>query len=311
MPLTRRNFCQAAISAPAIAVFLDALAGTNQRETPPGANYMLRYFINSGTAEQQTEGLIAYCREHHVPEVLVFNDNHWNRGWNLPTLEEARVRVEVLRPVVRRLRKAGLKASINMVTTLGHGDAGRDERGRFSWQFMVGDDGAQCHAIPCPLDPKWKTYIGELYALYASLEPETIYLDDDFRYHNHRSAAWGCFCPLHLEEMSRRARNKLTREELVHQILSTEPQPTAERAEWFKLCGDSILEALCIISNAVKNASPKTHMGLMCSDPNYHAAEGRRWLDLENYPHLPLAQVATTAAADYLALLAPAQEGVC
>ena len=26
-------------------------------------------------------------------------------------------------------------------------------------------------------------------------------------------------------------------------------------------------------------------------------------LDLENYPHLPLSQVATTAAADYLALL--------
>ncbi len=26
-------------------------------------------------------------------------------------------------------------------------------------------------------------------------------------------------------------------------------------------------------------------------------------LDLENYPHLPTAQVATTAAADYLALL--------
>ena len=34
-------------------------------------------------------------------------------------------------------------------------------------------------------------------------------------------------------------------------------------------------------------------------------------LDLENYPHLPLAQVATTAASDYLALLTPAQEGVC
>ena len=26
-------------------------------------------------------------------------------------------------------------------------------------------------------------------------------------------------------------------------------------------------------------------------------------LDLENYPHLPMAQVATTAASDYLALL--------
>jgi transposase len=34
-------------------------------------------------------------------------------------------------------------------------------------------------------------------------------------------------------------------------------------------------------------------------------------LDLENYPHLPVAQVATTAAADYLALLTPAQEAGC
>ena len=29
-------------------------------------------------------------------------------------------------------------------------------------------------------------------------------------------------------------------------------------------------------------------------------------LDLENYPHLPVAQVATTAASDYLALVSPA-----
>jgi transposase len=34
-------------------------------------------------------------------------------------------------------------------------------------------------------------------------------------------------------------------------------------------------------------------------------------LDLENYPHLPVARVATTAAFDYLALLTSAQEGVC
>src|SRR6266853_470852 len=34
-------------------------------------------------------------------------------------------------------------------------------------------------------------------------------------------------------------------------------------------------------------------------------------LDLENYPHLPVAQVATTAAADYLELLTSTQEGGC
>jgi transposase len=34
-------------------------------------------------------------------------------------------------------------------------------------------------------------------------------------------------------------------------------------------------------------------------------------LDLDNYPHLPVAQVATTVSSDYLALLTPVQEGVC
>ena len=34
-------------------------------------------------------------------------------------------------------------------------------------------------------------------------------------------------------------------------------------------------------------------------------------LDLENYPHLPVAQVATTAATDYLELLTSTQEGGC
>jgi hypothetical protein len=34
-------------------------------------------------------------------------------------------------------------------------------------------------------------------------------------------------------------------------------------------------------------------------------------LDLENYPHLPVAQVATTAATDYLELLTSPQEGGC
>jgi hypothetical protein len=241
---------------------------------------MLRYFMRSESASQQTEDLIAFCQENHISHVILFNGNHWDMGWNLPTLEEAKSRVEVLRPVFSRLQAASLRTSINMWTTLGHGDIGRDERHRFSWQFMVGDDGAESRAIPCPIDPQWKAYIGKLYGLFAQLEPEIIYIDDDFRYHNHSPASWGCFCPLHLEEMARRTGKRLSREELVHQIVSTWPQPTEERKCWFDLCGDSILEAARIISDAVKAASPKTHMGLMCSDPNTHAAEGRRWLDM-------------------------------
>jgi len=284
MSVSRRGFCRSVLGVPGtVAFWVDALSDTSPMPASKGApqvNYMLRYFLRSESAFQQTGGLIAFCKENHISHVILFNGNHWDMGWNLPTLEEAKARVEILRPVFSRLRAAGLHTSINMWTTLGHADIGRDERSRFSWHFMVSDDGAQSRAIPCPIDPQWKAYIGQLYGLFAQLEPEIIYIDDDFRYHNHSPVSWGCFCPLHLEEMARRVGKRLSREELVHQILCAWPQPTEERKSWLDLCGDSILEAATIISDAVKAASPRTHMGLMCSDPNTHAAEGRRWLDM-------------------------------
>jgi hypothetical protein len=282
MSVTRRDFCSSVVGVPCtLALWVDAMPGatTVARSAPP-VNYMLRYFIRSESASTQTEGLIAYCKKNRISHVILFNGNHWDMGWNLPTLEEAEARVGILRPLFSRLRAAGLHTSVNMWTTLGHADIDRDERTRFAWQFMVGEDGAQSRAVPCPIDPQWKAHIGRLYGLFAQLEPEIIYLDDDFRYHNHSPVSWGCFCPLHLEEMARRTGRQLTRQELVHQILSAWPQPTEERKAWIDLCGDSILDAAVIISDAVKVASPHTHMGLMCSDPNTHAAEGRRWLDM-------------------------------
>jgi len=281
--MTRRELCRCAFGAPSVALFLK-----DSREGTPGpspavtgrVNYMLRYYIRSETASQQTNALIVYCRQHHIRHLILFSDNHWDMGWNLPTLEEASARVAILKPVVRQLHQAGLHTSLNMMTTIGHGDFGRDERSRFSWQFMVGDDGAESHTAPCPLDPTWRDYIAKLYSLYAALEPEILYIDDDFRYHNHQPFAWGCFCPLHLRKMARRTGRNLGREELLDRILTARSQPSEEREQWLKLCGDSILEAARTISESVKKASPQTCMGLMCGVPDVHAAEGWRWDDM-------------------------------
>ena len=281
MSPTRRAFCLSTLLAPAMGLFVEEpgrSAGREPRGRSSRVNYMLRYYIRSETAAQQTEGLISNCRENHIPHVILFSGNHWDMGWNMPKIDEAKARVNILRPVVEQLRSAGLQVSINMWSTLGHGDIGRDERGRFSWQFMVGDDGTESHAIPCPIDPEWKRHVSQLYGLFAELEPAIIYIDDDFRLHNHLPVAWGCFCPLHLAEFARRTGRNLSRQELVQRVLTAEPQPTRERVEWLRLSGDTMLDAARIISDSVKQTSPGTRMGLMCSDPNVHAAEGRPWL---------------------------------
>jgi hypothetical protein len=274
--LSRRQFLGSSIALP-----LASGAPADARLEEPGAEYLLRYFIRSNTAERQTRDLIAYCRANRIGHVILFNGNHWDLGWNLPTLEEASARVEVLKPVFAELRNAGLRASLNMWTTIGHEDLGRHERARFpGWRFLVGDDGAQSRACPCPLDPGWNVYIRKLYASFAALEPDILYIDDDFRYHNHRPAAWSCFCPLHLDEMARRTGRPLDRVEVLARILTAEPQPSPERDTWLALCGESILSVARGISEAVARVSPRTRMGLMCSLPEVHAAEGRLWLKM-------------------------------
>lgn len=284
MDLNRRTFCRQTITIPAaMALFLDRSSRSSngvQIDNSSPVNYMLRYYLRSEAAKQQTEELIVYCRLNHINHIIFFSSNQWDMGWNMPTLEEVRIRVEALRPVFKRLREVGMKLSINVWTTIGHGDYGRDERMRHNWQFLIGDDGTESKSCPCPISSEYKNYIGKLYGMFAELEPEIIYIDDDFRYHNHNPITWGCFCQLHLAEMTRRTGKKLTREELVRQILNAMPQPTEERKHWLALCGESILEIAQIMSNAVKEVSPHTHMGLMCSSPNVHAAEGRRWLDM-------------------------------
>jgi hypothetical protein len=49
---------------------------------------------------------------------------------------------------------------------------------------------------------------------FVRSDPEILHIDDDFPYHNHRPAAWGCFCPLHLAEISRRLGRPIDRSEL-------------------------------------------------------------------------------------------------
>jgi hypothetical protein len=187
--MTRREFCRRAFGAPTLTLLLEDPSKGIQRQGPAkfrGVNYLLRYFIRSENAQQQVDALIAYCHRNYIRHIVLFSGNNWDMGWNLPTLAEAQARVEVLMPVYQRLRQAGFHTSVNMMATIGHGDFGRDERGRFSWQLMVGNDGVESHTVPCPLDPKWKSYISDLYGNFAQLEPEIIYSRIRVVRHSHR-----------------------------------------------------------------------------------------------------------------------------
>ena len=51
----------------------------------------------------------------------------------------------------------------------------------------------------CNMDEAWQDYFVKLYARYAAFRPNILWVEDDFRLHNHDPLLWGgCFCPAHM-----------------------------------------------------------------------------------------------------------------
>lgn len=255
------------------------------------ARYMLRYTLPVEEYEKCVEKLVEYCRENMIDEVLFFTSGI--RSWmgGIETVDEAEKYSQIIGYGMDRLKAIGVDTSINVVCTLGHGDFHQDLRKIFPFQFQVDVTGVESKACACPLDTQWRDHITKIYKIYASLRPKVIWVDDDFRLHNHTPVRWGCFCPLHLEMFAKRYGKLLSREELVKAVLKPGLQPTEERRIWLDILGDTMISAAQVLERAVHGVSPETRIGLMTSSPEVHCVEGRRWHELLKAlsgPHEPV-----------------------
>lgn len=219
--------------------------------------------------------LVRLCGETAVDEVMLFFfAEEMNNGHDTP--EEIRRWIDWSKPVTAALRRAGIVTSLNPWHSVLHVDRGRVLKpSQAHWQRMVDPAGQTATAVVCPLDPGWRAYYRETLELYAQAEFDAIWIDDDIRYHNHGSLAWGgCFCPLHLRKFSEQVGRKVSREELVSACLAPgTPHPWRNR--WMDLW-DEQNTALLGEWRALVEPYGKS-LGLMTSLPEQHAAEGRRW----------------------------------
>ena len=213
--------------------------------------------------------------------------------------------VERVKP---RLAAAGVTTSLNPWVVLLHADRGRVLKPGQSFHLMVDPRGRMASATACPLCPVLREHLRQHYERLAQIRPRTIWVDDDFRLHNHAPLEWGgCFCDLHMQEYSRRAGRTVSRDEFVKGVLQPgEPHPF--RRIWLDTSRDTMVDLARILGQAVRRVSPDTQVGLMSSSPAVHCIEGRDWEQVlrglaagkepVNRPHLPSYTEAT--GADYL-----------
>ncbi len=242
--------------------------------------YDLRYSFDPNNFDQQQEkNLLDFIVNGTIDGITFFlNQEELNQGHVTP--EQADQWLIIIKKLMPKLRRLGVKVSLNPWTTLLHSDRGAKISQKLGFSPMVNYDGTLAVAIACPADLIWQNYIAQIYKHYATILPDYLWLEDDFRHFSHSPyISWGCFCDHHMELYSKKLGYQIKREEFVKRLLQA-GKPTPERQVYLTVAGEEMVKVAKKIAKQVHAISPKTRMGLMCSFPEMHAVEGRDWTRL-------------------------------
>ncbi|MDO5435786.1 MAG: hypothetical protein Q4G19_05405 [Clostridia bacterium] len=239
--------------------------------------YMFRFCCDPGFNDrQETEALTRFIPDARIDDVTVFaNVEEINTGHM--TFEEQDQYLALMRDLSAALAGTGVTLSVNQWHSVMHADLGKRLKDGQHFRLMVDPEGHEASLCVCPLCRDWQAYIGRVYARYADLDAFVLWVEDDFRLHNHDPLVWGgCFCEEHMRLYSEAAGKKLTREEFVRGLL--QPGPVHPyRKIWLDVSRETMLSAARAIHDAVRAVSSSSRIGLMSSVPYVHAAEGRSW----------------------------------
>ncbi|WP_433246443.1 hypothetical protein ACQPYK_45250 [Streptosporangium sp. CA-135522] len=250
--------------------------------------YHLRYQLAPG---QDPAALADFCAGHGVEEVvLIYNSEELHTGHPVGADED--LWFETVRAARDLLVDRGVSVSLNPWVTVGHVDRGRTQDVGFA--PLVSPYGEVATAAASPACPVWREWLAAHYGRFAEIGFRVMWLEDDFRYHNHRPLTWGGgFEPGILERLGLDA----TREELLAAITAPgEPHPwrLLLQRRWREIQ----LEVVDLVRQAIGG---RAKLGLMSSGLGIASVEGRDWGRMferveVHRPHF--APYGDTAAAD-------------
>ncbi len=267
------------------------------------ATLNFRYFLpwppqwgDAAHCERRLAELLAFCTRARVDAVQFYvNTRSSTYYMPAPSADSIAGWAAWMRDTVApAVRAAGLSFQLNLQCLLGMTTQGADLRGDYDWEFLVAQDGREAPGCACPLGPRFRAIAAPMLRLWADTRPDVLWVDDDFRLHNHGLDMPGgdyyCFCPTHLAAFSRHDGREWTRDGLVAELLRP-GDPSPVRARWMDFLGETMVEAAGWVRGEIHAVAPGTRIALMTSSPEVHSAEGRDWagtLGAFSGPHRPM-----------------------
>ena len=232
---------------------------------------------NDDAQDERIENIVQHCKQYGFDNVMLcINQEEFNLG-HIP-LEMAKPWVEVLKKAADALRREGLSVSINNWMEIGHCDRGSHWQEGQGFTPFVDMKGQEAQSIACPLCESWFAYFSE-YAAYLvrELTPDTFWIEDDFRLHNHAPLyGVGCYCEKHMKMYNERLGTSYTREEFLERAFSA-GKCNREREVWLDVNRDTMLILSEKLGRAIKAENPNVDVALMSSRPAAHCMEARDW----------------------------------
>jgi hypothetical protein len=183
--------------------------------------------------ERNTRDAVRFCRKHHIEEVVLFYaGEEWNNGFMTPAEEDRWF--DTLGRAEPFFDRAGIATSLNPWYTTLHVSRGRRfPKGR-AFTRMVDPNGRRDEDVASFTDPAWRKTIARQFARFAALGMRVVWIEDDWRYHNHGNLAWGGgFEEPVVARFGKKIGRKTTRAEVVRNILKP-GAPHPWRAKWLE-----------------------------------------------------------------------------
>lgn len=227
--------------------------------------------------DERIAEVVDYCVQYGFNNVMLFiNAEEYNVGHM--TVDEAKPWLATMKKARDKLQEKGISVSLNPWIELGHLDRCRPLKEGQNFTTQVDFDGNRCEMVACPLCENWKKYFLDFYRyMIKELVPDTVWVEDDFRLHNHGDLKFGgCFCDLHMKKYNARLGTNYTREEFTDLLFRKTPSRKVRKA-WLDVNRACMADLAREIGAAVKDIGLGTKVALMSSAHDWHALEGRDW----------------------------------
>ncbi len=132
------------------------------------------------------------------------------------------------------------------------------------FQYITDASGAVSNISLCPMDPKFMEDFSENVARVVEISnPFMVQFEDDYELSwQPPEVHFGCFCPIHIAEFSRRQRKHYTREELITLFREVNPESVRLRRSWAELTRDSLVNLAHLIRQKIDIIAPETRIML-------------------------------------------------